>query len=120
MQELHKRIEDGEIGDILLMRGIRMSGPLASAFSEKWPSEPSELLWQIRRFHSFLWASGGCFSDFYIHHIDHLGSRINAWGVRAPGVRRGHYKKNPDGIEYVDQNFDSYSVEYTFAHGAKM
>jgi len=37
LQELHKRIEDGELGDILLMRGYRMSGPLASAFSEKWP-----------------------------------------------------------------------------------
>ncbi len=59
MQELHKRIEDGEIGDIILMRGYRMHGPVASCFSTKWPGNPSELLWQIRRFHSFLWASGG-------------------------------------------------------------
>src|SRR5579871_670714 len=36
MQELHKRIEDGELGEIILMRGYRMSGPLASAFSTKW------------------------------------------------------------------------------------
>src|SRR6185369_9428859 len=35
MQELHDRIQNGEIGDILLMRGYRMAGPLASAFSEK-------------------------------------------------------------------------------------
>ena len=34
----------------------------------KWPGDPSELLWQIQHFHSFLWASGGCYSDFYIHH----------------------------------------------------
>jgi len=64
MQELHKRIEDGEIGDILLMRGYRMHGPVASAFSEKWPGKPSELLWQISRFHSFLWASGGVTATF--------------------------------------------------------
>ena len=31
-----------------------------------------------------------------------------------------HYKKNPEGIEYTDQNFDAYSVEYTFADGTKM
>ena len=27
-------------------------------------------MWQIQRFHSFLWASGGCYSDFLIHNID--------------------------------------------------
>src|SRR5439155_4621961 len=50
MQELHQRIQDGEIGDIILLRGYRMAGQLASAFSTKWPGHPSELLWQIRRF----------------------------------------------------------------------
>ena len=53
------------------MRGYRMAGPIGSAFSEKWHGQPSELLWQIQRFHSFIWASGGCFNDFYIHIIDH-------------------------------------------------
>src|SRR5439155_1119583 len=59
LQELHKRVEDGEIGDIILMRGYRMHGPVGHAFNIKWPGNPSELLWQIREFHSFLWASGG-------------------------------------------------------------
>jgi len=60
LQQLHDRIQDGEIGDIVMMRGYRMHGPVGSAFSTKWPGSPSELLWQIQRFHSFLWASGGC------------------------------------------------------------
>ncbi len=118
LQELHKRIQDGEIGDIVVMRGYRMHGPVGSAFSEKWPgppTEPSELLWQIKRFHSFLWASGGCFSDFYIHHIDHLCWMKNAWPVKAQGVGGRHYREN-----HIDQNFDHYAVEYTFADGAKM
>ncbi len=67
LQELYQRIQDGEIGDLILLRGYRMHGPVGSAFSEKWPGKPTELLWQIQRFHSFLWASGGCFSDFYVH-----------------------------------------------------
>jgi predicted dehydrogenase len=115
MQQLHERIEGGELGDLILMRGYRMAGPLGSAFSEKWPGEPSELLWQIRRFHSFLWASGGCFNDFYIHHIDHLCWMKNAWPIKAHAIGGRHYRGN-----YVDQNFDSYSVEYTFEDGAKM
>jgi predicted dehydrogenase len=77
------------------------------------------LEYQIRRFHSFLWASGGCFNDFYIHHIDHLCWIKGAWPVKAQGNGGRHYKKNPEGIDYVDQNFDSYSVEYTFPDGSK-
>src|SRR3954470_3312329 len=120
LQELHKRVQDGEIGDVLLMRGYRMHGPVASAFSHRWPGNPSELLWQISRFHSFIWASGGCYSDFYIHHIDHLCWMKNGWPVKAQGLGGRHYRKNGEGIEYVDQNFDSYAVEYTFGDGTKM
>jgi predicted dehydrogenase len=120
MEELHKRVQDGEIGDIILMRGYRMHGPVGSAFSTKWPGNPTELMWQIQRFHSFLWASGGCYSDFYIHHIDHLCWMKNAWPVKAQALGGRHYRTSPDGETYVDQNFDTYSVEYTFADGGKM
>jgi predicted dehydrogenase len=119
LQQLHERIQHGEIGDLVLLRGYRMHGPVASAFSEKWPGKPSELLWQISRFHSFLWASGGCYSDFYIHHIDHLCWMKNAWPVKAQALGGRHYRHNPAGKLWIDQNFDSYSVEYTFADGAK-
>ncbi|MEZ5299768.1 MAG: Gfo/Idh/MocA family oxidoreductase [Verrucomicrobiales bacterium] len=69
-QELKKRIDDGEIGDILTMRAYRMHGPVATCFSERKPEGEQETMFQIRRFHSFLWASGGLFNDFYIHQID--------------------------------------------------
>jgi predicted dehydrogenase len=120
LQQLSQRIQDGEIGDIILMRGYRMAGPLASAFSQKWPGNPSELLWQISRFHSFIWASGGCFSDFYIHHIDHLCMMKNAWPVKAQALGGRHYRQSQEGAVWVDQNFDSYAVEYTFEDGTKM
>lgn len=133
LQQLHARIhQDNEIGDVMIMRGYRMQGLLGSAFSEKYPGKdnslpgkPSELMWQISRFHSFIWASGGGYSDFNIHHIDHLcflksppGQYL--WPVKAQGVGGRHYKNSPDGKPYVDQNFDSYSVEYTFEDGAKL
>ena len=88
LQELHKRIQDGEIGDIILMRGYRMHGPVGSAFSTKWPGNPSELLWQIQRFHSFLWASGGCFQRFL--HPSHRSSLLDEECVagQSPGARR--------------------------------
>ncbi|MDD4268698.1 MAG: Gfo/Idh/MocA family oxidoreductase [Pirellulales bacterium] len=118
--QLHDRIQDGEIGDIVTMRAYRMTGPIGSAFSTKWPGQPSELLWQLRRFHSFIWASGGCFNDFYIHVIDHCCWMKNAWPVKAQALGGRHYRHDPAGNLYIDQNFDSYSVEYTFADGTKL
>ena len=119
LQELAKRIQDGEIGDLILLRGYRMHGPVGSAFSTKWPGNPTELLWQIRHFHSFLWASGGCFNDFYIHHVDHCCWMKGAWPVKAQALGGRHYRHNVNGELYVDQNFDVYNVEYTFADGSK-
>ena len=123
LQELHQRIQDGELGELLTMRGYRMTGPVASAFSPKWPGapeEPSELLWQIKRFHSFIWASGGCFNDFYIHIIDHCCWMKNAWPVEAQALGGRHYRLTPEGQPCIDQNFDNYSVEYTFDDGTKL
>jgi predicted dehydrogenase len=120
LEEVHKRIQDGEIGDIVLMRGYRMHGPLGSFASEKWPGDPSELLWQIKRFHSFLWASGGNFNDFYIHIIDHCCWMKDGWPVKAQALGGRHYRQTDDGKPSIDQNFDVYSVEYVFDDGARL
>jgi predicted dehydrogenase len=119
LQELHDRIRSGEIGDIILMRGYRMHGPAGYFESLPKPANISDLDYQVRRFHSFIWASGGNYSDFYIHHIDHLCWMKNAWPIKAQGLGGRHYKTAPDGTPFVDQNFDVYAVEYTFADGSK-
>ena len=113
--ELHKRIKDGQIGDILLMRAYRQTGPVGSALTPPKPEGITELMYQIRRFHGFLWASGGCFSDFLIHNIDECCWMKDAWPVKASGTGGRHYREG-----FIDQNFDTYSVEYTFADGTKL
>src|SRR5437870_5331046 len=62
-KELFDRIKSGEIGDITLLRAYRVRGQEAKEFSRAKPDGMSELLYQNDRFHSFLWASGGCSSD---------------------------------------------------------
>lgn len=113
-QELFDRIKGGEIGDIVLARAYRMAGPTAHAFATKKPDDMSELLYQIQEFHAFLWASGGAFSDFLIHNIDEACWMKDAWPVEAKASGGRHYRG-----DYVDQNFDHYSVEYTFDDGSK-
>jgi predicted dehydrogenase len=143
--ELFKRIKDGQIGDLMLLRAARMKGPEASCFSpvqpksrkdlealvakgmfrrdlnfldlgaEKW----TELEYQMRQFHSFLWLSGGCYSDFLIHNIDECCWMKDAWPVKALATGGRHYRVM-NGVEQIDQNFDHYSVEYTFDDGARL
>ncbi len=119
LQQLAERVHDGAIGDIILERGYRMHGPAAYFNSLPKPAGISDLMYQIQRFHSFIWASGGNYSDFYIHIIDHLSWMKNAWPVKAQALGGRHYRQSPEGITYVDQNFDTYAVEYTYADGTK-
>jgi predicted dehydrogenase len=116
-KELFKRIKDGQIGDLLLLRAYRLAGRTASCFTEPRVAgkDPSELLWQIKNFHSFLWASGGSFSDFLIHNIDECCWMKDAWPVKAVASGGRHYRG-----KFIDQNLDTYNVEYTFADGAKL
>jgi len=113
-KELYNRVQDGEIGNIILARAYRMQAPIASCFSTRKPEGDNELMWQIQRFHSFLWASGGAFSDFFIHNIDEACWMKNDWPIQAQASGG-----RTDRGEYVDQNFDHYSVEYTWKDGTK-
>ncbi len=108
------RIRDGEIGDIVTLRAYRMAGPMVG-FAKPNPGKLSELMYQIKEFHSFLWGSGGIYSDFYIHQIDECSWMKGAWPERAQAVGGRQYRG-----ESIDQNFDHYSVEYTYPDGNKL
>ena len=114
-QQLVERIRSNEIGEILTMRAYRMSGPISTFSSGPKPEDISELLYQIQRSVSFLWASGGCFSDFNIHQIDECSWMKGAWPIQAHATGGRHFRG-----DNIDQNFDQYSVEYTYPDGAKL
>ncbi len=114
-QELFDRIQNGEIGDVSMLRAYRMAGPTGSAAAPPNDGSLSELMYQIKHFHGFLWLSGGAVSDFLIHNIDESCWMKNAWPVKAIGLGGRHYRGDS-----VDQNFDTYAIEYTFEDGAKL
>ncbi len=110
-QELIRRIRDGELGDIQLIRAYRMesSGSLAPK-----PPQIPDLEWQIRNFTKFLWVSGGLYAEMDIHQIDEICWIKDAWPVLAHGVG-GRVADSTD----CSQNLDSFSAEWTFADGTK-
>jgi predicted dehydrogenase len=110
---LLQRIRDGQIGDIMLLRACRLGGRAGTTGPR--PANLSELLYQVQRFHSFLWASGGLYSDYNIHQIDECCWMKDAWPVQAHALGARHFRGGS-----VDQNFDVYSVEYTYPDGTKL
>ena len=114
-RELFDRIQNGEIGDLNMLRAYRMTGPTASAAVPPMPQGQKPLHYQISQFHGFLWLSGGAVNDFLVHNIDECCWMKNDWPVEAIACGGRHYRG-----DMIDQNFDSYSIEYTFADGTKM
>ncbi len=113
--ELSKRIHEGELGDVLFLRAYRMAGETGSAATGPKPDNMNDLMYQISRFHAFLWLSGGAVSDFLIHNIDEGCWAKGAWPINAKASGGRHYR-----FDNVDQNFDNYSIEYTFEDGTKL
>ena len=95
------------------MRAYRMGSGGGTAPPK--PEGISELMYQISKFHAFLWLSGGVFSDYYIHQIDECSWMKDAWPVEAMATGGRHYRGDS-----LDQNFDTYSVQYTYPDGAKL
>jgi len=110
-QELIKRIRDGAMGRIQLIRAYRMGG--GGQVGPRKANE-KELAWQIRRRVAFFWPSGGLFGELTIHQIDEICWLKDAWPVSAHGLG-GRAPNNKS----VGQIFDTYSIEYTFADGTK-
>jgi len=110
-QALIQKIRDGAMGEIHLIRAYRMD---AGGFPAPRRPDESELLWQVRRAGWFMWGSSGRFLGLMIHQIDECCWIKDAWPVSAHGVG-GRIANSPD----ITESLDSYSIEYTFADGAK-
>jgi predicted dehydrogenase len=110
-QALIRKIRDGELGDVRLIRAYRMD---AGARMGPFKGGESELLWQIRRPYFFMWASSGWFIEMMIHQVDECCWIKDAWPVSAHGIGG----REPGSAD-CSQNLHTYSIEYTFADGAK-
>jgi len=111
--ELLKRIHDGQMGEIHLVRGYRMQ-PVG--ILGKKPEGVKELDWQVghHNFVHFLWVSGGLFAEMNIHQIDEMCWIMDALPVTAHATA-GRAPNSKD----CSQSLDSFTIEWTFPNGAK-
>ena len=108
-QELIRRIREGQLGPIQLIRAFRMQ---PCGILPPRPAGVKELDWQIRHFTHFLWVSGGLYAEMNIHQVDEICWVKDAYPVSAHGVG-GRIAGSRD----CGQNLDSLSIEWTFADG---
>jgi len=111
-QALIEKIRAGEMGEIPLIRANRLGGRRALSPQD----ESSNLLvnqLQFGRIHLY-WVGSGHMVDNLIHQIDECCWIKDAWPVSVVGLG-GRVPRSDD----CGQNSDMYSMEYTFADGAK-
>ncbi len=109
-QEVIKRIHDGAIGDVNLLRIYRVHGP---NHCPKKPAGMNEIEFQIRSATCFSWASSGFLIDWHCHNIDVACWAKGAWPITAQGFGgRTHAA--------AGEQFDHYTVEFTFGDGTKL
>ena len=109
-QEAIQRIHDGAIGDVHTLRIYRVHGPV---HCPPLPDGANELAFQLQNPNSFTWVSSGFFIDWHCHNIDVACWAKRAWPVSAQGFGGRCY-------EQAGNQFDHYTVEYTFADGTKL
>lgn len=109
-QEAIRRVHDGAIGDVHTLRIYRVHGPV---HIQPLPKDTNELVYQLRHPTYFNWTSSGFFVDWHCHNVDVACWAKNAWPVSAQGMGGRCYAGSGN-------NFDHYTVEYTFADGAKL
>ena len=109
-QEVIRRIGEGAIGDVHTLRIYRVHGPV---HCPALPKDANELIFQLQHPNSFTWVSSGFFIDWHCHNIDVACWTKGAWPIWAQGMGGRCY-------EQAGNQFDHYTVEYTFADGTKL
>ena len=113
-QETMKRIKDGALGDIMLLRCYWNSSAGGNIPSR--PKDVSEMKHQLRYPYCFTWLSGDHIVEQHVHNIDICNWVMDAHPVEANGMGGRQFRNGRDNGEI----FDHHAVEFTYADGTKM
>jgi predicted dehydrogenase len=117
--DIVKRIQDGAIGDLILLRaywnGTRPWVRPRAALMQKKPNL-TEMEYQMRNWYYFNWLCGDHINEQHIHNLDVINWVMNDHPVEAQGVGG---KQVDTGID-SGEIYDHHMVEFTYKNGAKM
>jgi myo-inositol 2-dehydrogenase / D-chiro-inositol 1-dehydrogenase len=111
--ETIRRLKDGAIGDIRMLRCYWNGGTIKQPVPR---DGLTELEYQVRNWYFFTWLSGDHIVEQHVHNLDVCNWIMGAPPVSAVGMGGRQMRT---GKEYGDI-FDHHAVEYTYADGTKM
>lgn len=108
------RIQNGDIGDLILLRSYWNGGPPAKTPYPR--GHLSELEFQVRNWYFFDWLSGDHIVEQHVHNIDVCNWIKQAHPVEAQGMGGRQVRTGKE----FGNIFDHHAVEFTYADGTKM
>ncbi len=111
--ETIKRIQDGAVGELTLLRAYWNGGSRDGV--ERLPDE-TEMHYQIRNWYYFTWLSGDHIVEQHVHNIDVVNWIKGTHPVRGQGMG-GRQVRN---AKRHGQIFDHHFVEFEYADGTRM
>jgi len=113
--ETIRRIHDGEIGKLMILRCYWNTGYPGKSQPERLPGQ-TEMEYQLRNWYFFTWLSGDHICEQHIHNLDVSNWVMDGHPVEANGMGGRQVRTGPD----WGQIFDHHFVEFTYADGTKM
>ncbi|MBN1396273.1 MAG: Gfo/Idh/MocA family oxidoreductase [Pirellulales bacterium] len=108
-----KRIQDGAIGDPMLMRAYWNCGPI---WVRKRKPNQNEMEYQMNNWYHFVWLCGDHIVEQHVHNLDACNWVKDAHPVEANGMGSCHVRDNRG----IGQIYDNHCVEFTYADGTKL
>jgi len=113
-EETMKRIKDGAVGDVELMRCYWNSGWQGGC--GKCPAGMTQMQFQLHNQYYFTWLSGDHIVEQHVHNIDVCHWIKGEHPVEANGMGGRQYRNGCEHGNIYDHHF----VEFTYADGSKM
>ena len=111
--ETIKRIQDGAIGDLVL---LRMYWNDAGVWVRPRKAQQTEMEYQMRNWYYFTWIGGDHIVEQHIHNLDVANWVKNATPAKAQGQGGRQVRTGKDHGEIYDHHF----VEFTYPDGTVM
>jgi predicted dehydrogenase len=124
--ETVKRIHDGAIGDLVLLRAYWNGGGIwfhPRSGLKSLPEQPTDLAYQLYNWYHFCWLCGDNIVEQHVHNLDVCNWLMKDHPILARGMgsRIGHSAARPDGDpKDVGNIFDNFSIEFEYPSGARM
>jgi predicted dehydrogenase len=114
--ETVKRIQDGQIGDVMLLRAYWNGQKI---WNRPRAEGMTEMEYQVHNWYHFCWVSGDNICEQHIHNLDVCNWIKDAHPVEANGMG-GCTARYLGDLKGTGQIFDHHFVEFTYADGSKM